>query len=68
MVSTIFFFQCCFADTYFTLVFTRPHSFLFLSELSFNNTPVLDMDLVKLIGLPKLAVLGLKNTGVGDEG
>ncbi|KAJ3880454.1 hypothetical protein F5051DRAFT_399785 [Lentinula edodes] len=49
-------------------VFTRPHSFLFLSELSFNNTPVLDMDLVKLIGLPKLAVLGLKNTGVGDEG
>ncbi|KAJ3908841.1 hypothetical protein F5879DRAFT_998455 [Lentinula edodes] len=49
-------------------VFTRPHSFLFLSELSFNNTPVLDMDLVKLIGLPKLAVLGSKNTGVGDEG
>ncbi|KAJ3856558.1 hypothetical protein EV368DRAFT_32132, partial [Lentinula lateritia] len=49
-------------------VLTRPHSFLFLSELSFNNTPVSDMDLVKLIGLPKLAVLGLKNTGIGDEG
>ncbi|KAJ4000693.1 hypothetical protein F5050DRAFT_368366 [Lentinula boryana] len=49
-------------------VFTRPHSFLFLSELSFSNTPVLDMDLVKLIGLPRLAVLTLKNTGICDEG
>ncbi|KAJ3742563.1 hypothetical protein DFH05DRAFT_1501226 [Lentinula detonsa] len=49
-------------------VFTRPHSFLFLSELSFSNTPVLDMDLVKLVGLPRLAVLILKNTGICDEG
>ncbi|KAJ3777770.1 hypothetical protein FB446DRAFT_841389 [Lentinula raphanica] len=49
-------------------VFTRPHSFLFLAELSFNNTPVLDIDLVKLVGLPRLTVLHLKNTGIGDEG
>ncbi|KIK68771.1 hypothetical protein GYMLUDRAFT_215616 [Collybiopsis luxurians FD-317 M1] len=49
-------------------VFTRPSSFLFLSELSFSNTHVMDMDLVKLVGLPRLAVLGLVNTGIGDEG
>ncbi|KAF9077320.1 hypothetical protein BDP27DRAFT_1312194 [Rhodocollybia butyracea] len=49
-------------------ILTRPHSFLFLTELSFNDTPLLNMDLVKLIGLPRLAILGLKNTGIGDEG
>ncbi|KAF5386481.1 hypothetical protein D9757_005899 [Collybiopsis confluens] len=49
-------------------VFTRPCSFLFLSELSFNNTAILDMDLVRLSGLPKLAVVHLVNTGISDEG
>lgn len=50
------------------VVLARPHGFLFLTELTFNNTPILDMDLVKLVGLPRLAVLGLINTGIGDEG
>ncbi|KAJ7146769.1 hypothetical protein C8R44DRAFT_758128 [Mycena epipterygia] len=48
-------------------VFSKPNSFLFLSELSFNNTRVQDLDLVHIHHLPKLDTLLLNNTGIGNE-
>ncbi|KAJ7052014.1 hypothetical protein C8F01DRAFT_1066440 [Mycena amicta] len=49
-------------------VFSKPNSFLFLSELSFNGTRVQDIDLVHIHHLPRLMTLLLNNTGIGNEG
>ncbi|KAJ7595501.1 hypothetical protein C8J56DRAFT_1115426 [Mycena floridula] len=48
-------------------VFAQPNSFFFLTELSFNGTPVLDSDLVHIHHLPKLSTLLLNNTSIGNE-
>ncbi|KAJ7765843.1 hypothetical protein DFH07DRAFT_810015 [Mycena maculata] len=48
-------------------VFSKPNSFLFLSELSFCGTRVPDSDLVHIHHLPRLITLLLNNTGIGNE-
>ncbi|KAJ7698980.1 hypothetical protein B0H17DRAFT_317089 [Mycena rosella] len=48
-------------------VFSKPNSFLFLSELSFSGTRVQDFDLVHIHHLPRLVTLLLNNTGIGNE-
>ncbi|KAJ7111202.1 hypothetical protein C8R43DRAFT_1041770 [Mycena crocata] len=48
-------------------VFSKPNSFLFLSELSFSGTRIHDIDLVHIHHLPRLATLLLNNTGIGNE-
>ncbi|KAF7290065.1 hypothetical protein HMN09_01311600 [Mycena chlorophos] len=48
--------------------FSKPNSFLFLQELSFNGTPVQDIDLVHIHHLPRLVTLLLNGTGIGNEG
>ncbi|KAL0576087.1 hypothetical protein V5O48_005886 [Marasmius crinis-equi] len=48
-------------------VFSKPNSFLFLSDLSFSGTPVNDLDLLHVVRLPKLRRLWLENTAIGDE-
>ncbi|KAJ7690790.1 hypothetical protein B0H14DRAFT_3532173 [Mycena olivaceomarginata] len=49
-------------------VFSKPHSFLFLTELSFSATRVQDADIVHIHHLPRLVTLLLNNTGIGNEG
>ncbi|KAJ7058613.1 hypothetical protein C8F01DRAFT_1255760 [Mycena amicta] len=49
-------------------VFSKPNSFLFLSELSFNGTRMQDIDLVHIHHLPWLMTLLLNNTGISNEG
>ncbi|KAF8155373.1 hypothetical protein K438DRAFT_357150 [Mycena galopus ATCC 62051] len=48
-------------------VFSKPHSFLFLTELSFSGTRVQDADIVHIHHLPRLVTLLLHNTGIGNE-
>ncbi|KAF8133119.1 hypothetical protein K438DRAFT_1985169 [Mycena galopus ATCC 62051] len=48
-------------------VFNKPHSFLFLTELSFSGTRVQDADIVHIHHLPRLVTLLLHNTGIGNE-
>ncbi|KAJ7202748.1 hypothetical protein B0H12DRAFT_1330755 [Mycena haematopus] len=48
-------------------VFSKPHSFLFLTELSFGGTPIQDADIVHIHHLPRLVTLLLHNTGIGNE-
>ncbi|KAF7311901.1 hypothetical protein MIND_00201400 [Mycena indigotica] len=48
-------------------VFSKPNGFFFLSELSFNGTPVQDIDLVHIHHLPRLVTLLLNNTGIRNE-
>ncbi|KAI3605653.1 hypothetical protein WG66_011992 [Moniliophthora roreri] len=48
-------------------VFSKPNSFLFLLEISFNGTRVRDMDLLHILRLPRLKRLCLDNTGIGNE-
>ncbi|KAJ7068858.1 hypothetical protein B0H15DRAFT_918312 [Mycena belliarum] len=48
-------------------VFSKPNSFLFLSELSFSGTRVQDIDLIHIHHLPRLVTLLLNNTGIGNE-
>ncbi|KAF7335460.1 hypothetical protein MVEN_02199300 [Mycena venus] len=48
-------------------VFSKPYSFLFLTELSFNGTRVQDADIVHIHHLPRLMTLSLNNTGIGNE-
>ncbi|KAJ6578054.1 hypothetical protein B0H19DRAFT_1208086 [Mycena capillaripes] len=48
-------------------VFSKPHSFLFLSELSLCGTRVQDIDVVHIHHLPRLVTLLLNNTGIGNE-
>ncbi|KAJ6489068.1 hypothetical protein C8R45DRAFT_901995 [Mycena sanguinolenta] len=48
-------------------VFSKPHSFLFLTELSFSGTRVQDADIVHIHHLPRLSTLLLHNTGIGNE-
>ncbi|KAK7055930.1 hypothetical protein R3P38DRAFT_2682467 [Favolaschia claudopus] len=48
-------------------VFSKPHSFLFLTELSFSGTRVQDADIVHIHHLPRLVTLCLNNTGIGNE-
>ncbi|KAJ6611164.1 hypothetical protein B0H10DRAFT_2165919 [Mycena sp. CBHHK59/15] len=48
-------------------VFSKPNSFLFLTELCLSGTPVQDADLVHIHHLPKLLTLFLNNTGIGNE-
>jgi hypothetical protein len=48
-------------------VFSKPHSFLFLSELSLSGTRVHDIDVVHIHHLPRLVTLIMNNTGIGNE-
>ncbi|KAJ7465160.1 hypothetical protein FB451DRAFT_1370059 [Mycena latifolia] len=48
-------------------VFSKPNSFLFLSELSFSGTQIQDIDLVHIHHLPRIVTLLLNNTGIGNE-
>ncbi|KAF9027143.1 hypothetical protein BDZ89DRAFT_1067141 [Hymenopellis radicata] len=48
-------------------VFSRPNSFIFLTQLSFTGTQIQDFDLVHIQHLPRLSVLYLDNTGIGNE-
>ncbi|KAJ7505587.1 hypothetical protein B0H11DRAFT_1850811 [Mycena galericulata] len=48
-------------------VFSKPNSFLFLTELSFCGTRVQDIDIVHIHHLPRLVTLLLNNTGIGNE-
>ncbi|KAF5342427.1 hypothetical protein D9611_001240 [Ephemerocybe angulata] len=45
----------------------KPGSFLHLTELSFSESCVEDFNLIYLHHLPKLSVLHLNNTGIGNE-
>lgn len=54
--------------SWFFAVFSKPHSFLFLTELSFSATRVQDADIVHIHHLPRLVTLLLNNTGIGNEG
>ncbi|KAF5334055.1 hypothetical protein D9758_017512 [Tetrapyrgos nigripes] len=49
-------------------VLNKPNSFLFLTEIDFGGTKIEDVDLVKVGRLPRLAIVGLDNTGIGNEG
>ncbi|KAF7327329.1 hypothetical protein MKEN_00310400 [Mycena kentingensis (nom. inval.)] len=49
-------------------VFSKPNSFLFLTSLSFNGTPIQDIDITHIHHLPRLVTLLLNNTGIGNEG
>jgi hypothetical protein len=48
-------------------VFSKPNSFLHLTELSFNSTQLDDFSLVHIQHLPKLATLLLDCTGISNE-
>ncbi|KIY68015.1 hypothetical protein CYLTODRAFT_352175 [Cylindrobasidium torrendii FP15055 ss-10] len=48
-------------------VFNEPNSFTFLTYLSFSGCRVLDMDIMYIQHLPKLAILLLNNTGISNE-
>ncbi|KAJ7266568.1 hypothetical protein C8J57DRAFT_1068466 [Mycena rebaudengoi] len=48
-------------------VFSKPNSFLFLSELHLSGTRVHDSDLAHIHHLPRLVTLLLNNTGIGNE-
>ncbi|TRM68547.1 hypothetical protein BD626DRAFT_118050 [Schizophyllum amplum] len=48
-------------------VFSKPNSFLFLTELIFAGTPLHDFDFTHIHHLPRLAMLSLDNTGIGNE-
>ncbi|KAF9648954.1 hypothetical protein BDM02DRAFT_3095551, partial [Thelephora ganbajun] len=47
--------------------FQKPNSFLFVSEISLSDTPLQDFDIVSIHHLPRLSVLWLNNTGIGNE-
>ncbi|EDR04059.1 uncharacterized protein LACBIDRAFT_331024 [Laccaria bicolor S238N-H82] len=49
------------------LVFSTPNTFLFLTELSFSGTRIHDFDLIHIHHLPKLSILFLNNTGIGNK-
>lgn len=48
-------------------VFSKPNSFLHLSQLAFSRTPIDDSDLVHIQHLPRLEHLGLEDTCIGNE-
>lgn len=48
-------------------VFSKPNSFLFLSELFLSGTPLADSDIVYIHHLPRLAKLVLDDTEIGNE-
>jgi hypothetical protein len=48
-------------------VFSKPNSFLFVSAITIDNTPVKDFDLTHIHHLPQLSMLSLCNTGLGNE-
>ncbi|KAJ7628450.1 hypothetical protein FB45DRAFT_867514 [Roridomyces roridus] len=48
-------------------VFSKPNSFLFLTELSFCGVQLQDLDLLHIHHLPRLVTLLLNNTGIGNE-
>ncbi|EDR04131.1 uncharacterized protein LACBIDRAFT_331008 [Laccaria bicolor S238N-H82] len=50
-----------------TLFDRTPNTFLSLTELSFSGTRVHDFDLIHIHHLPKLSILFLNNTGIGNE-
>jgi hypothetical protein len=64
MAAAVSFAQC---KLLCSLVFTRPHSFRHLSELSLSDTPLDDYDLAHIHHLPNLSILHLSNTGIGNE-
>ncbi|KAF6743243.1 hypothetical protein DFP72DRAFT_1080442 [Ephemerocybe angulata] len=45
----------------------QPGTFMYLEILVFSGTPIEDFDLIFLHYLPKLSVLDLNDTGVGNE-
>ncbi len=51
----------------FISVFSRPNSFIFLTQLSFSGSQIQDFDLVHIQHLPRLSVLYLDNTRIGNE-
>ncbi|PCH42550.1 hypothetical protein WOLCODRAFT_72130 [Wolfiporia cocos MD-104 SS10] len=48
-------------------VFTKPNSFLFLTELCMNNASLKDLDLTYIHHLPRLSRLWISNTGIGND-
>ncbi|CAK5273845.1 unnamed protein product [Mycena citricolor] len=48
-------------------IFSKPNSFLFLSELCLSGTRVHESDLLHVHHLPRLVTLLLNNTGIGNE-
>ncbi|KAI0703829.1 hypothetical protein BC835DRAFT_1480366 [Cytidiella melzeri] len=48
-------------------VFSKPNSFLFLSEINLANSEIKEADLLHLQNLPRLARLWLASSGIGNE-
>ncbi|KAL1721344.1 hypothetical protein EV715DRAFT_195328 [Schizophyllum commune] len=48
-------------------VFSKPNSFLFLTELTCSGTRLHDFDLIHIHHLPRLAMLMLDNTNISNE-
>ncbi|TFY54163.1 hypothetical protein EVJ58_g9020 [Rhodofomes roseus] len=48
-------------------VFSKPNSFLFLSELSLSDASLQDFDMTYIHHLPRLSRLWLSNTGISNE-
>lgn len=53
--------------TYRIVVFTLPKSFLHLTELNFNQTPISDTQIRNILLLPALTTLRLENTDIGNS-
>ena len=56
-----------YALTHCEVVFSKPNSFLFLSELSLSDASLQDFDMTYIHHLPRLSHLWLSNTGIGNE-
>ncbi|KAF9525814.1 hypothetical protein CPB83DRAFT_771417 [Crepidotus variabilis] len=54
-------------DDIFT-AFSKPGAFKELTELSFANATIRNFDIVHIHHLPKLSILNLDHTGIGNEG
>ena len=48
-------------------MFSKPNSFLFLTELTCSGTRLHDFDLIHIHHLPRLAMLMLDNTNISNE-
>lgn len=53
--------------TFNDIVLREPHSFLMLSSISLSGTPLSDFDLTMLHHLPRLEILFLNSTQIGNE-
>lgn len=59
MISTTVYLQ--------SLVFSKPNSFVFVSYIAIDNSPIADFDIVHIHHLSRLSVLSLCNTDIGNE-